>query len=73
MTSVRLACDAMATRFEMILRGGNAVALRAAGEEALEEIQRLERLLSVYRPDSAVAAVNREAGRRPVRVPPELV
>ena len=32
----------MATRFELVLHGGNPSSLRAAGEEALEEIERLE-------------------------------
>jgi thiamine biosynthesis lipoprotein len=33
----------MATRFEIVLHGENPVALRAAGEEALTEIERLDR------------------------------
>jgi thiamine biosynthesis lipoprotein len=72
MHSVRLACEAMATRFEFVLHGRDPVSLRAAGEEAIEEIHRIEGLLSLYRPDSAIAAVNRDAARQPVRVPPEV-
>lgn len=72
MRSVRLACEAMATRFEFMLHGPNPVALRAAGEEAIEEIHRVESQLSLYRPDSAISAVNRDASRHPVRVPPEV-
>ncbi len=34
----------MATRFEIVLHGENPVALRAAGEEALDEIERVEAL-----------------------------
>ena len=37
-----LARHAMATRFEIVLHGENPAALRAAGEEALREIDRLE-------------------------------
>jgi thiamine biosynthesis lipoprotein len=48
------------------------VALRAAGEEALAEIQRLEARLSLYRPDSEIARVNARAAREPVRVTPEV-
>ncbi len=62
----------MATRFEIALPGGNPVSLRAAGEEALDEIDRLEAQLSLYRPGSELARLNREAHERPVRVTPGL-
>jgi len=58
----------MATRFEMILHGDRPEALRAAAEEALDEIESVERQLSVYRPDSDLSVLNREAGRGWVRV-----
>jgi len=67
---VRLACNAMATRFEIVLYGENPVALRAAGEEAIEEIRRLEAILSLYRPSSEIAHVNGRAAREAVRVSP---
>lgn len=70
---VRLACHAMATRFEIVLYGDNPVALRAAGEEAIEEINRLEAQLSLYRPSSEIAHVNARAGREPVRVTPGVL
>ena len=69
---VRLARHAMATRFELVLPGNNDVALRAAGEEALDEIERLENRLSLYRPGSEIAQVNAEAAYRPVRVTPPI-
>lgn len=72
MTTVRLACDAMATRFECVLQGKRESSLRAAGEEALEEIRRIESALSLYRPDSEIAQVNREAAASWVRVSPEV-
>ena len=62
----------MATRFEIALHGANPVALRAAGEEALDEIDRLEAQLSLYRAGSELARLNREAHERPVRVTPAL-
>jgi thiamine biosynthesis lipoprotein len=65
---VTLARHAMATRFEIVLHGGNPVALRAAGEEALDEIERIEALLSLYRDTSEIAHVNARAAREPVRV-----
>jgi len=60
----------MATRFEFVLHGNNPVALRAAGEEAIEEINRLEAQLSLYQPSSEIAHVNARAAREPVRVTP---
>ncbi len=68
--SVLLACHAMATRFEFVLYGENPVSLRAAGEEAIEEIHRLEAQLSLYKPSSEIAHVNARAAREPVRVTP---
>jgi len=69
---VRLARHAMATRFEILLAGDNTVSLRAAGEEALSEIERLEAQLSLYRPTSEIANVNARAAREPVRVTPPV-
>jgi thiamine biosynthesis lipoprotein len=69
---VTLARHAMATRFEIVLHGDNPVALRAAGEEALDEIDRLEAQLSLYRPTSEIAHVNARAAREPVRVSPPV-
>lgn len=62
----------MATRFELVLVGAEPVALRAAGEEALDEIERIEAHLSFYRPGSDISRLNREAAAQPVRVDPNL-
>lgn len=72
METVTLARNAMATRFELVLHGDDAVGLRAAGEEALDEIDRLEKRLSLYQPGSEVAQLNARATNEPVRVSPEL-
>src|ERR1041385_2878455 len=72
MLPVTLARHAMATRFEIVLHGDNPVALRAAGEEALTEIERLEAQLSLYQPASEVSRLNARAGREPVKVSPGL-
>jgi thiamine biosynthesis lipoprotein len=69
---VLLSVEAMGTRFELVLHGADAVRLRAAGEEALREIERLERLLSCYRADSEITGVNHGAAREPVRVSAEV-
>jgi FAD:protein FMN transferase len=70
--TVTLARNAMATRFELVLMGADAARLRAAGEEALAEVDRLEARLSLYRPSSEIARVNAQAAREPVRVSPQV-
>jgi FAD:protein FMN transferase len=62
----------MATRFEIVLHGDNPTALRAAGEEALAEIEQLEAQLSLFRPSSEIAHLNARAAQEPVRVTPRL-
>jgi thiamine biosynthesis lipoprotein len=72
MATVTLALHAMATRFELVLHGQESARLRAAGEEALAEIQRLEGQLSLFRPGSEISQLNARASREPVRVSPEV-
>lgn len=72
MKSVRLARHAMATRFEFVLRGRDPVQLRAAGEEALAEISRLDRRLSFYNSTSELCRINRSAAMGPVSIPPDV-
>jgi len=69
---VTVAREAMATRFEVALYGGDPVNLRAAAEEALDEVQRIETMLSWRKPTSPAALINARAGHEPVRVNPEL-
>jgi len=71
-TPMLVARNAMATRFEIALHGDDPRALRAAGEEALDEIDRLESQLSLYRPGSELARLNQRAGAGPVRITPIL-
>lgn len=70
--TVSLARHAMATRFEIVLHGERPEALRAAGEEALDEIERIENLLSLYRSHTEIADLNAHAAQRPVRVSPPV-
>jgi thiamine biosynthesis lipoprotein len=72
MNPVTFARSAMATRFELVLYGEDAGHLRAAGEEALSEIARLEAQLSLYRPESEISALNARAADGPVPVDPRL-
>lgn len=69
---VALARQAMATRFEVVLEGDSEPGLRAAGEEALEEIARQERRLSPFLPDSDIARVNARSALGPVSVDPRV-
>jgi thiamine biosynthesis lipoprotein len=46
--------------------------LIASTEHAFEEVRRLDRMLSNYRPDSELSQVNRFGAERPVSVSPEL-
>jgi thiamine biosynthesis lipoprotein len=72
MAILKLARHAMATRFEIVLCGENPISLRAAGEEALNEIERLENQLSLFRPTSEIAHLNVGAAREPMRVSPAV-
>jgi thiamine biosynthesis lipoprotein len=72
METVTLALNAMNTRFELVLQGSDPVALRAAGEEALHEIERVEGLLSAFQPTSEISELNARAVREPVQLSPEV-
>jgi thiamine biosynthesis lipoprotein len=79
--TVCLAIEAMATRFELVLPvdpdqepddGIGERRLRGIGEEALDEIVRLEARLSSYRAASDVCWINMHANEREVKVEPTL-
>ncbi|MBI3882376.1 MAG: FAD:protein FMN transferase [Verrucomicrobia bacterium] len=72
MPTVALARNAMNSRFEIVLHGGAAISLRAAAEEALDEISRLEAQLNAYSRTSELTQINARAAREPVRVEPQL-
>lgn len=63
---------AMASRFELILEGEHEPWMRAAGEEALSEIERLDRQLTIFSPASEVSRINARAAREAVPVEPRL-
>lgn len=60
----------MGTRFELVLPGLDETRERAAGEAALAEISEWDARLSLFKSDSLLAHVNREAAARAVRVEP---
>jgi thiamine biosynthesis lipoprotein len=68
---LRFARTAMATTFEVLLPFGTPDALPAA-EVALDEIDRLEAQLTVYRDTSEVSRLNRAAAHAPIPVEPGL-
>lgn len=64
--------DAMGTAFVVVAYGEDRNRLSAGVEASLEEVRRLDRMLSNYRKDSEWSEVNRDAAERPVKVPEEL-
>jgi len=65
---VRLAAYAMNTRFELALYGEDRHRLRAAGEQAIEEILRIEKQLNRFDPQSDVSYINSNAWCEEVKV-----
>jgi FAD:protein FMN transferase len=63
---------AMGSTFSVALYAFDRVKMEAAADAALEEAQRLDEMLSNYRPESEWSEVNRMAGVQPVKVSPEL-
>lgn len=62
---------AMATEFEVLLPWGTPEAA-AVASAALDQIDQVEDLLSIYRPESELSRVNLQAASRPVKVSPNL-
>jgi FAD:protein FMN transferase len=63
----------MACVYTIVAYGGERQALAEAVERALDEVDRVDRLMSHYRFDSPLSRLNRDADRGPVAVEPELV
>lgn len=72
MNEVRLSRKAMATQWEIVLFGERRAFLQAVAEEVMDEIQRLEGLLSLFISTSDIADINRSAHERPVVVDPRV-
>nr|CAA9293561.1 FAD:protein FMN transferase [uncultured Armatimonadetes bacterium] len=70
-----MAREAMRSRWEIVIAdpADAAARLRAAGEEAFDEIENVEAQLSAYRPSSDLSRVNRSAADEPVRVSPPVL
>jgi thiamine biosynthesis lipoprotein len=64
--------EAMGSTYSLVLYGEDRSRLEAASEDAFEEVRRLDRMLSNYRPESEWSDVNRRAADGPVKVSVEL-
>jgi len=64
----RSAIEAMGARFEIVLEGRDPAHARAAAEAALELVAECDARWSLFRSDSLVSRVNRDAWREPVRL-----
>lgn len=63
---------AMGTVLELTLHGADDAALARARDDAFAEVERLEGLLSTWRPGSDVSRLNEAAGRGAIPVAPEV-
>jgi thiamine biosynthesis lipoprotein len=70
---VRRARMLMGTFVGVTVRGPETDVLEHAIRKVFVEMERLEAMLSEWRPDSAVSRVNQSAGKAPVRAPAELI
>ena len=68
---VRLSRQAMACQFELFLRPQDQPFLSVA-LESLAEVDALEQQMTIYRDDSELSALNREAHKKPVQVETRL-
>ena len=64
--------DAMGATFTIALYGTDRAGMESAADAALAEAQRLDAMLSNYRPESEWSMVNRTAAGKPVKVSAEL-
>ena len=62
----------MACAYAIVAYGADAPTLRPSVEAAFDEVDRIDRLMSHYRPESPLSRLNREAASGPVAVEPEL-
>lgn len=62
----------MACVYAIEAYGSDAAALPRIVEDAFDEVDRIDRLMSHYKADSPLSRLNREAARQAVRVEPEL-
>jgi len=62
----------MACTYTVAVYGSDPKQLPLITSAALDEVDRIDALMSHYKPESPLSQINREAGRNPVLVEPEL-
>ena len=62
----------MGTRIAVEVWREDSAAAEAAIDAVIAEMHRIDALMSVYKPESRLSEVNRDAANRPVKVEPEL-
>lgn len=63
----------MGTNVEIIIPHPDSRQARTSIEEAFQEIEKVDRLMSTYRADSEVSELNRQAGKKACRVSPDTL
>jgi thiamine biosynthesis lipoprotein len=63
---------AMGSAYSVAVYGEDRTRMEEAVDAAFEEVRRLDRMLSNYKPESDLSELNRFAAERPVKVTPEL-
>jgi thiamine biosynthesis lipoprotein len=62
----------MACVYTVVIYGDDTSPLRQAASAALDEVDRIDRLMSNYKKESELSRINREAAKAPVKVDAEL-
>ncbi|MDH5762010.1 MAG: FAD:protein FMN transferase [Nitrospinota bacterium] len=62
----------MGTLVEITVSHSDSKVIQSATTQAFDEMQRIEQLMSTYRPDSEISRINRAAGKEAVPVSPEV-
>lgn len=63
---------AMGSAYSVVVYGEDRTRMEEAVDAAFAEVQRLDQMLSNYKPESELSEINREAGQRPVAVTQEM-
>lgn len=61
----------MGTKVEIVAQGKDRDALERAVSKGFDEVERIEKIFSRFRDDSAISRINQNAGQSPVQVAPE--
>src|SRR5262245_22353740 len=67
------AYPSMGTIFTISIWGGTAEERSKAFEDASQEVDRIEALMSTYRPDSEISQINRSSGTIPRHISQDMV